>query len=333
MQVSGLLRRAARWTQASLVFASSLSSRYSVSVSPVTSTLFSRGTAQISLSSSSSSSLSFSRRCFQSDGSEYNGDTTDVAHGSVHLRKGARETAVETVAAGQYAEHKPRAIMFVNRRPVEIIPQEENLLEVLEREGIRVPKFCYHPLLSVAGNCRMCMVQLDGTQNLVVACATVVMPGMSVITDSRLVRDAREGNVELILINHPNDCPICEQATNCDLQNVSMNYGSDIPRYKEDKKAVEDFYFDPQTRVVLNRCIHCTRCIRFLNEHAQDFNLGQIGRGGLSEISTFLDELEVKTDNNMPVSQLCPVGSLNMTEAEENNAIADEYCRTAEASD
>lgn len=290
-------------------------------------------TPAIGVSSSSSSSSTSSmvaagcalrtpRRYFNSDSTPYNSDMTDVAHGSTHLRKGAVETAVETVAAGQYAEHKPRAIMFVNRRPVEIIPQEENLLEVLEREGIRVPKFCYHPLLSVAGNCRMCMVQLDGTQTLVVACATVVMPGMSVITDSRLVRDAREGNVELILINHPNDCPICEQATNCDLQNVSMNYGSDIPRYREDKKAVEDFYFDPQTRVVLNRCIHCTRCIRFLNEHAQDFNLGQIGRGGLSEISTFLDELEVKTDNNMPVSQLCPVGSLNLQEEEENNMLA-----------
>lgn len=249
---------------------------------------------------------------------------TEVAHGSTHLREGAAATAAEQVAAGQYAENKPRAIMFVNKRPVEIIPQEENVLEVLEREGIRVPKFCYHPILSVAGNCRMCMVQMDGTQNIVVACSTVALPGMSIITDSRLVRDAREGNVELILINHPNDCPICEQASNCDLQNVSMNYGSDIPRYREDKKAVEDFYFDPQTRVVLNRCIHCTRCVRFLNEHAQDFNLGHIGRGGLSEISTFLDELEVKTDNNMPVSQLCPVGKLYLGDADENNEILKE---------
>lgn len=262
----------------------------------------------------------FARRGFQSSGTVYNEDSDHFAPDH-SLRKDATEFAAEQVAAGQYAEHKPRAIMFVNKRPVEIIPQEENLLEVLEREGIRVPKFCYHPILSVAGNCRMCMVQVDGTQNLVVACATVVLPGMSIITDSRLVRDAREGNVELILINHPNDCPICEQATNCDLQNVSMNYGTDIPRYREDKKAVEDFYFDPQTRVVLNRCIHCTRCIRFLNEHAQDFNLGQIGRGGLSEISTFLDELEIKTDHNMPVSQLCPVGKLYMGDADENEAL------------
>lgn len=264
------------------------------------------------------------RRHFKSDDERYNSDMPETLHGSTHMHRNTVDVMVEQVAAGQYAEHKPRAIMFVNKRPVEIIPQEENLLEVLEREGIRVPKFCYHPILSVAGNCRMCMVQVDGTQNLVVACSTVVLPGMSIVTDSRLVRDAREGNVELILINHPNDCPICEQATNCDLQNVSMNYGTDIPRYREDKKAVNDFYFDPQTRVVLNRCIHCTRCIRYLNEHAQDFNLGHIGRGGLSEISTFLDELEIKTDHNMPVSQLCPVGSLYMGDADENNDILGE---------
>lgn len=267
-------------------------------------------------------------RSFSSDGTRYDGSNShNIASGSQHLQKAAVDTLAENVAAGQYHEHKPRAMMFVNKRPVEIIPHEENLLEVLEREGIRVPKFCYHPILSVAGNCRMCLVQVDGTQNLIVACATAVMPGMSITTDSRLVRDAREGNVELILVNHPNDCPICEQATNCDLQNISMNYGTDIPRYKEDKRAVEDFYFDPQTRVVLNRCIHCTRCVRYLNEHAQDFNLGMIGRGGLSEISTFLDELEVKTDNNMPVSQLCPVGKLDTREAEENNAILEELER------
>jgi len=205
----------------------------------------------------------------------------------------------ELQAAGRYVENKPRAVMFVNKRPVEIIPQEENLLEVMEREGIRVPKFCYHPILSVAGNCRMCMVQVDGTQNIIVACATAALPGMSVLTDTRLVRDAREGNVELILINHPNDCPICEQATNCDLQHITMTYGTDVPRYREDKRAVNDFYFDPHTRVVLNRCIHCTRCVRFLNEHAQDNSLGMIGRGGLSEISTYMDELEVTTEHAM----------------------------------
>lgn len=241
-----------------------------------------------------------------------------------HMMSEIAKNEIERAAAGHYHEHKPRATMFVNKRPIEIIPGEENLLEVLEREGVRVPKFCYHPILSVAGNCRMCLVQVDGTQNLIVSCATVALSGMSIITDSRLVRDAREGNVELILVNHPNDCPICDQATNCDLQNVSMNYGTDLPRLRDDKRGVSDFYFDPNTRVVLNRCIHCTRCVRFLNEHTQDFNLGMIGRGGLSEIGTFLDELEVKTDNTAPVSQLCPVGRLYTAEADENNAIADE---------
>jgi len=239
-------------------------------------------------------------------------------------KKRMNEHLYEAAAAGQYHEHKPRAVMFVNKRPVEIIPQEENLLEVMEREGIRVPKFCYHPILSVAGNCRMCMVQVDGTQNMIVACATAVLPGMSVLTDTKLVRDAREGNVELILINHPNDCPICEQATNCDLQHITMTYGTDLPRYREDKRAVNDFYFDPQTRVVLNRCIHCTRCVRFLNEHTQDFSLGMIGRGGLSEISTYMEELEVKTDNAQGAVQLCPVGKLNTEESDELNRIADE---------
>lgn len=265
------------------------------------------------------------RRCFNAKDGVYDGGHT--AHeqvGSPHALKQIIEASAETVAAGDFLEHKPRAIMFVNKRPVEIIPQEENLLEVLEREGIRVPKFCYHPILSVAGNCRMCLVQVEGTQSLVVACATACLPGMSIITDSRFVRDAREGNVEMILINHPNDCPICEQATNCDLQNIAMTYGTDVPRYREDKHAVQDFYFDPSTRVVLNRCIHCTRCVRFLSEHTQDFNLGMIGRGGLSEISTFLDELEVKTEYSSPVTQLCPVGRLATSEADENNAISDE---------
>lgn len=245
-----------------------------------------------------------------------------------NLRSRVISSQLEHVAKGEYAEHKPRAVMFVNKRPVEIIPNEENLLEVMEREGIRVPKFCYHPVLSVAGNCRMCLVQVDGTQNMIVACATAAMAGMSVLTDTRLLRDAREGNVELILINHPNDCPICEQATNCDLQHIAMTYGTDIPRYREDKRAVNDFYFDPYTRVVLNRCIHCTRCVRFLNEHTQDFNLGMIGRGGLSEINTYMEELEVKTDHSAGAIQLCPVGFLNasacddLTEAELNEIMS-----------
>jgi len=265
-------------------------------------------------------------RAFTGAMDKFKGMNSNRDGGDDHRRK-ANEIIYEQAAAGQYAEHKPRAIMFVNKRPVEIIPQEENLLEILEREGIRVPKFCYHPILSVAGNCRMCMVQVDGTQNIIVACATAALPGMSILTDTRLVRDAREGNVELILINHPNDCPICEQATNCDLQHITMTYGTDMPRYREDKRAVNDFYFDPHTRVVLNRCIHCTRCVRFLNEHTQDFNLGMIGRGGLSEISTYMEELEVKTEHAMGAVQLCPVGSLYTAEADENNAIADELDR------
>lgn len=273
----------------------------------------------LSLSSSFSSfSLATTRRNFSSDtikGDKGGTDTNLSTAMTDNQRTGVLNSQTEWAASGQYQQHKPRAVMFVNKRPVEIIPNEENLLEVMEREGIRVPKFCYHPVLSVAGNCRMCIVQVDGTQNLIVACSTVALPGMSVLSDTRLVRDAREGNVELILINHPNDCPICEQATNCDLQHITMNYGTDTPRYREDKRAVNDFYFDPYTRVVLNRCIHCSRCVRFLNEHTQDFNLGMIGRGGLSEIGTYMDELEVKTEFSQGAAQLCPVGFLDASSA------------------
>lgn len=226
------------------------------------------------------------------------------------------DQAIDDVAAGQYRENKPRALMFINRMPVEIIPGEENLLEVMEREGIACPKFCYHQQLSVAGNCRMCMVQLDGTQNILVACATAVMPGMSIITDSRLVRDAREGNIDMMLINHPNDCPICEQASNCELQHMCQGYGSASgDSHRDDKHTVNDFYFGPDIRICLTRCIHCTRCVRFTNEHAQDFTLGMVGRGGLSEISTFMDELEVTTENTEGAAYLCPVGNLNQSAA------------------
>lgn len=258
-------------------------------------------------------------RAFKSTDKYNPDDEKPVNRGSSDVFDKYKDTLAEKMAEGRFMEHKPRALMFVNRRPIEIIPQEENLLEVLERENVHVPKFCYHPTLSVAGNCRMCLVQVDGTSNLIVACATAAMPGMSILTDTKLVREAREGNVELILINHPNDCPICEQSNNCDLQYIAMNYGSEHPRYREEKRAVSDFYFDPFTRIVLNRCIHCTRCVRFLNEHTQDYNLGMIGRGGLSEISTYVDELEVNTDAAGGAAQLCPVGFLNLSDAEENN--------------
>eukprot|EP00759_Apiculatamorpha_spiralis_P048398 PhF_6_TR43621/c0_g1_i1/m.67013/K03934/NDUFS1; NADH dehydrogenase (ubiquinone) Fe-S protein 1 len=261
-------------------------------------------------------------RGFRTD-SPYEGGQDFI--GGEQIKQQTIKENVELAAAGHYAQHKPRAIMFINRQPVEIIPNEENLLEVIEREGIRVPKFCYHPVLSVAGNCRMCMVQVEGTQNLIVACATACLPGMSIVTDTRLLRDAREGNVELLLVNHPNDCPICEQATNCDLQNISMHYGTEITRYRDEKHSVNDFYFDPYTRVVLNRCIHCTRCVRFLNEHAQDYNLGMIGRGGLSEISTYVSEQEVTSDMAAGAVQLCPVGKLNTNPQEVSQMESDEW--------
>eukprot|EP01062_Namystynia_karyoxenos_P033243 TRINITY_DN24452_c0_g1_i1.p1 TRINITY_DN24452_c0_g1~~TRINITY_DN24452_c0_g1_i1.p1 ORF type:complete len:313 (+),score=94.71 TRINITY_DN24452_c0_g1_i1:110-940(+) len=210
---------------------------------------------------------------------------------------------------------KTKALMFINYKPVEIEPNEESLIEVCLREGIMVPKFCYHPLLSVAGNCRMCMVQLAGTQNIIVACATPVMAGMSVLTDTRLVKGAREGNVELLLINHPLDCPICDQQYECDLQDVTAYYGSNRGRYREDKHCMMDKVIDPLIRTSFNKCIHCTRCTRWVQEETKEWTWGMTGRGSASEITTFIpnkySKANVLKSRNFFAAQLCPVGALN----------------------
>eukprot|EP01065_Artemidia_motanka_P017899 TRINITY_DN2129_c0_g1_i1.p1 TRINITY_DN2129_c0_g1~~TRINITY_DN2129_c0_g1_i1.p1 ORF type:complete len:302 (+),score=96.45 TRINITY_DN2129_c0_g1_i1:66-908(+) len=210
---------------------------------------------------------------------------------------------------------KVKALMFINYRPVEIEPNEETLIEVCLREGIIVPKFCYHPTLSVAGNCRMCMVQLAGTQNIIVACATPVMAGMSVLTETRLVKGAREGNVELLLINHPLDCPICDQHYECDLQDISHFYGSNRGRFREDKHCFMDKQIDPFIRTSFNKCIHCTRCTRWVQEETKEWTWGMCGRGPMSEITTFLPRKYSRTNywegKNRLAAELCPVGQLD----------------------
>ena len=181
-----------------------------------------------------------------------------------------------------------RAVMFLNYKPVPISPGEENLIEVCLREGVYVPKFCYHPNLSVAGNCRMCMVQLAGTQNIIVACATPVMAGMSVLTETRLVATAREGNIEILIINHPLDCPICEQQYTCDLQDITYEYGSKNIRFREDKTASCDKPIDKAIFTSFTKCIHCTRCTRWVQEETKEWSWGMCGRGGGCEITTFI---------------------------------------------
>eukprot|EP01063_Lacrimia_lanifica_P000281 TRINITY_DN10137_c0_g1_i1.p1 TRINITY_DN10137_c0_g1~~TRINITY_DN10137_c0_g1_i1.p1 ORF type:complete len:297 (+),score=100.26 TRINITY_DN10137_c0_g1_i1:76-966(+) len=210
---------------------------------------------------------------------------------------------------------KARAIMFINYKPVAIEAGEENLIEVCLREGIAIPKFCYHPNLSVAGNCRMCMVQLAGTQNIIVACGTPVTPGMSVLTETRLVATAREGNVEILIINHPLDCPICDQQYVCDLQDITHEYGSPKPRFRENKHASVDKKIDPYIVTSFVKCIHCTRCTRWVQEETKEWTWGMCGRGGISEITTFVPHKFSRTDSfqtkNWRAAHLCPVGAVN----------------------
>ncbi|KAJ9441941.1 hypothetical protein DIPPA_25374 [Diplonema papillatum] len=236
----------------------------------------------------------------------------------------ARETTYQgnkMLYEAGYKDAKPkstkRAIMFINYKPVPIEPGEENLIDVCLREGIVVPKFCYHPKLSVAGNCRMCMVQLAGTQNIIVACATPVIAGMSILTETRLVVTAREGNVELLIINHPLDCPICEQQYMCDLQDITHEYGSPNPRFRENKASAVDKPIDRLIKTSFVKCIHCTRCTRWVQEETKEWTWGMCGRGRVCEITTFIPGKYSKTDvlenKNYKAAVLCPVGAVNPT--------------------
>ena len=202
--------------------------------------------------------------------------------------QGNKEVYENTLDKNARPKSPARAIMFINYKPVPIEPNEESLIEVCVREGITIPKFCYHPNLSVAGNCRMCMVQPAGTQNIIVACATPVAAGMSILTDTRLVATAREGNVEILIINHPLDCPICPQQYRCDLQDITYEYGSPHVRFRENKHASYDKPIDKAIETQFSKCIHCTRCTRWVQEETKEWSWGMCGRGGICEITTFV---------------------------------------------
>ncbi|MCC7348566.1 MAG: NADH-quinone oxidoreductase subunit G [Variibacter sp.] len=197
------------------------------------------------------------------------------------------------------------------------VPPEYTLLQACEAAGAEIPRFCFQERLSVAGNCRMCLVELKGSPKPVASCAWGVRdcrPGPKgelpeVSTRSPMVRKAREGVMEFLLINHPLDCPICDQGGECDLQDQAMAYGVDSSRFHENKRAVEDKYFGALVKTIMNRCIHCTRCVRFMTEVAGVPELGAIGRGEDTEITTYLEQaLTSELQGN--VVDLCPVGAL-----------------------
>ncbi|MBN8958608.1 MAG: NADH-quinone oxidoreductase subunit G [Rhizobiales bacterium] len=206
--------------------------------------------------------------------------------------------------------------LIVDGKEIEV-PAEYTLLQACEAAGAEIPRFCFHERLSIAGNCRMCLVELKGAPKPVASCAWGVRdcrPGPNgkppeVITRSPMVKKAREGVMEFLLINHPLDCPICDQGGECDLQDQSMAYGTDSSRFSENKRAVEDKYIGVLVKTSMNRCIQCTRCVRFITEVAGVPELGAIGRGEDMEITTYL-EGAMTSELQSNVVDLCPVGAL-----------------------
>ena len=190
------------------------------------------------------------------------------------------------------------------------VPQGATVLQAAELAGKEIPRFCYHERLSIAGNCRMCLVEVKpGPPKPQASCALPAADGQEIRTDSEMVKKAREGVMEFLLINHPLDCPICDQGGECDLQDQAMAYGKGGSRYEENKRAVTEKYMGPIVKTAMTRCIHCTRCVRFAEEVAGVEEIGAIGRGEGMEITSYL-EGAVHSELSGNVVDLCPVGAL-----------------------
>ena len=199
--------------------------------------------------------------------------------------------------------------LTINNKIIFVQPHA-SVLQACEAANVDVPRFCYHEKLSVAGNCRICLVEVLKSPKPVVACAIPVAKGIVIFTDTPLVRKARESVLEFLLLNHPLDCPICDQGGECDLQDESLTYGSDRSRYFFDfKRSVEDKECGPIVKTVITRCIHCTRCVRFSSEIAGNEIMGSFGRGEETEIGTYVQSF-IKTELSGNLIDLCPVGAL-----------------------
>ena len=196
----------------------------------------------------------------------------------------------------------------VNDIDVEV---EEGLtvLQACEKAGVEIPRFCYHEKLSIAGNCRMCLVEMEKSPKPIASCAMPAADGMVIKTNTPKIEKSRKGVMEFLLANHPLDCPVCDQGGECDLQDQSMFYGIDKSRFKENKRAVPDKNMGPLIKTQMTRCIHCTRCIRFATEIAGVPELGAIGRGEDMQITTYLEK-SIQSELSGNVIDLCPVGAL-----------------------
>ena len=188
---------------------------------------------------------------------------------------------------------------------------EEGLtvLQACEKAGVEIPRFCYHEKLSIAGNCRMCLVEMEKSPKPIASCAMPAADGMVIKTNTPKIEKSRKGVMEFLLANHPLDCPVCDQGGECDLQDQSMYYGIDKSRFKENKRYVPDKYMGPLIKTQMTRCIHCTRCIRFATEIAGVPELGAIGRGEDMQITTYLEK-SIQSELSGNVIDLCPVGAL-----------------------
>ena len=196
----------------------------------------------------------------------------------------------------------------VNNKVIEV-PEGATVMQACEAAGEEIPRFCYHDRLSIAGNCRMCLVEIEKSAKPVASCAMPAVNEMVIRTNTDKVEKARKGVMEFLLINHPLDCPICDQGGECDLQDQSMYFGKSVSRYNDNKRAVEDKNFGPLIKTVMTRCIHCTRCVRFMDEVAGTHELGAINRGEGMEITSAIKG-GISSELSGNIIDLCPVGAL-----------------------
>jgi len=198
--------------------------------------------------------------------------------------------------------------IIINNKEIEF-ESGMTVLQACELAGAEIPRFCYHERLSIAGNCRMCLVEIDKSSKPIASCAMPAAEGMKIKTNTDMVEKARKGIMEFLLANHPLDCPVCDQGGECDLQDQSLYYGMDRSRFKENKREVKDKYMGPLIKTIMTRCIHCTRCVRFATEVGGVTELGAIGRGENMEITTYLEK-SMESELSANVIDLCPVGAL-----------------------
>lgn len=209
----------------------------------------------------------------------------------------------------QKMNNKALNYFFVNNNKIDNIEKNRNIIDYLENLNIKIPHYCYHQKLSVAGNCRMCLVELKNSPKPLIACAMTVTNKMEIYTNSPLVKKARENVMEFLLLNHPLDCPICDQGGECDLQDQSMFFGTSKKRFYNYKRSVKNKNLGPIVKTVMTRCIHCTRCVRFADEIAGVPDLGMFGRGRNSEIGTYVNKI-FKSELSGNIIDICPVGAL-----------------------